>query len=355
MGDSNPYKDSVGNATVSLPIVAVLAYGNQSYYTPESDYESMMEVAFFLNKYYLWVVFAIGFPGNLSTIITIIRMRSLGSFTLYVVILAVMDNLAITLKLLIYQILQKKVNIGTSGCRTFQFFGNFMVSYANWVLVIMAVERLLAVKYPLKIQKLMNCKRSVLALSIVGSVIAGIYLPILWTAYFNEIQQTCCFDTSSAWLLSFLQWANVSMSAFIPFSVLTVCNLLIVRVIKESFRVRNALRSMQQTVGLKHKTSFYKYDVSVQRQVTIMLFTTTLVFVVLMFPLCAFKVADSRWKVEPLSNEYAAKYLVYQLSYMLCDSTHAVNFYLYFLSARKFRSHFLAMSSCATPTRAASL
>ncbi|RUS91829.1 hypothetical protein EGW08_000400 [Elysia chlorotica] len=355
MGDLKTYKDSVGNATVSLPTISPSAYGNQSFYTPESHYQSIIDVAFFLNKYYLWVVFAIGFPGNLSTIITIVRMRSLGSFTLYVVVLAVMDNLAISLKLLFYQIFENKVNMGTSGCRTFHFFGNFMVSYANWVLVIMAVERLLAVKYPLKIQKLMNCRRSIVALSIVGSVIAGIYLPILWTAYYNETHQACDFDNSSPRLLSFLQWANVSMSAFIPFSVLTVCNLLIVRVIRESFRVRNALRSMQPAVGLKHKSSFYKYDISVQRQVTIMLFTTTLVFVLLMFPLCAFKVADTHWKVEALSNEYAAKYLVYQLSYILCDSTHAINFYLYFLSARKFRNHFLAMSSCATPTRATSV
>ncbi|GFR71998.1 thyrotropin-releasing hormone receptor [Elysia marginata] len=354
MSDFETYKQSIGNETVVLPTVETIALGNQSAITPESDYQKIIDVAFFLGKYYLWVVFAVGFPGNLSTIITIIRMRSLGSFTLYVVILAVVDNLAIGVKLLFYQILENKVNIATSGCRIFYFLGNFMVSYANWVLVIMAVERLVAVKYPLKIQKLMNCRRSMLALSIVGSVIAGVYLPLLWTVYFNEENRFCDYD-GSAQLLSFLQWANISISAFIPFTVLTVCNLLIVRVLKESFRVRHALRSMQQTVALKPKASFYKYDVSVQRQVTIMLFTTTLVFVLLMFPLCAFKVVDKHWKVRNLSNEYAAKYLVNQLSYILCDSTHAVNFYLYFLSARKFRSHFLAMSSCATPTRAASL
>ena len=354
MGDSIAYTDNFGNVTVPLPPVAPLPNTNYTGQMPDDNYQAIMDVAFFLNKYYLWVVFAIGFPGNLSTIITIIRMRSLGTFTLYVVILAVMDNLALFLKLLFYQMLMNKVNIGTVGCRAFNFFGNFMVTSANWILVIMAVERLLAVRYPLKIQKLMNCKRSCIALSIVGLVIGGVYLPVLWIAYYNVEYQTCHF-TGSAQLQKYLQWINVSMSAFIPFSVLTVCNFLIVRVIKESFRVRNALRSMQQSVALKRKSSFYKYDVSVQRQVTVMLFTTTLVFVLLLFPLCAFKVADAHWTVTPESNEYAIKYLVLQFTYIMCDSTHAVNFYLYFLSARKFRGHFLAMSSCATPTRATSL
>ncbi|GFN80411.1 thyrotropin-releasing hormone receptor [Plakobranchus ocellatus] len=349
MGDS--YLNNSSSASTST-------YSNQSRLQYEDGYQSIMDVAYFLNEYYLWVVFAIGFPGNLATIITIVRMRSLGSFTLYVVILAMTDNLAICLKLTFYQLLRNTVNIGTAGCRIFNFFGNFFVTSANWVLVIMAVERLLAVRYPLKIQKLMNCKRSAVALTIVGTVIATVYVPILWLVYYDDYHQTCIVDQSSVRLVSYLQWANVSMFAFIPFSVLTICNLLIVRVIKESFRVRSALRSMQQTVALKPKSSLYKYDVFIQRQIMLMLFTSTLVFVLLLFPICAFNVADPYWEdsVRPRSREYAIKYLIFQLTYILCDSTHAVNFYLYFLSARKFRRHFLAMSSCGAPfTRAASL
>ncbi|CAL1546928.1 unnamed protein product, partial [Lymnaea stagnalis] len=299
-----------------------------------------------INKYYLWLIFAIGFPGNLASIVTIFRMRSLGSFTLYVVLLAVMDNLALLLKLTIYQLLVDKINIATSGCRILIFLATFCNSYANWILVLMAAERLVAVRYPLKIQEYLGYRKSIMWICIVGVVIAGAYAPILWMFYYNTEFTTCLVTPDSADLMKYLHWTNISLSAFIPFLCLAVFNVLIMRVIRQSFRLRNALRNVNST-PLARRSSCY--DISIQRQIMLMLFTATLVFVVFLFPLCALNVANVYWDVEPRSLGHAIKYLCSQIAFLLFDSTHALNFYLYFLSARKFRSHFLRMSSCSAP------
>ena len=58
---------------------------------------------------YMWVIFAFGFPGNLISLVIILRLRSFGSPALYVATLAVVDNMAIVVKLLLLQFGEYKV------------------------------------------------------------------------------------------------------------------------------------------------------------------------------------------------------------------------------------------------------
>lgn len=320
-----------------------LSSNMSSIYASESGYQEVLDVAFVINKYYLWVIVAVGFPGNMATITTIVRMRSFGSFTFYVAVLATVDNLAIAVKTMLYQLYENQINITTAGCRTLFFLGNFLATFANWILVLMAVERLVAVRYPLKIKKYLGCRKSSMAIFSVGIIIGGLYAPILWISYFNEKKWLCVLDRDIKEMTVILYWVNVLLFAFIPFVILALCNLFIVCAIRKSFRIQSSMRDLH-TMSIKRRSSC-NY-MSVQRQIMFMLFTSTLVFVVFLFPLCAFQVANGYWRVVPQTRGYAIKYLINQIAYVLCDSTHAVNFYLYFLSAKKFRCHFLRMTSC---------
>ncbi|XP_059178874.1 FMRFamide receptor-like [Physella acuta] len=317
--------------------------GTYDDYSAEDGYYDIMSVVLFINKYYLWIILFIGLPGNFSTIITISRMRRLGSFTMYVVLLAVMDNLAIILKITVYQLLNNKNEVGTGGCRSLLFFATFFTSYANWILVMMAVERLVAVRYPLKIQKYLGYRRSVLWNITIGFILAAMYIPILWMAYYDEQSISCNVHTEPSELASYLHWTNISLFAFIPFICLALFNVLILRVIRQSFKLRNALRNVNSSSSPRRSTST---DNSTQRQIMLMLFTSTLVFVIFIFPACALTVSQTYWPVTVLTRGYAIKYLFSQVSYVLADSTHALNFYLYFLSARKFRRQFIRMWTC---------
>ena len=58
---------------------------------------------------YMWVIFAFGFPGNLVSLVIILRLRSFGSPALYVAALAVVDNVAIVVKLILVQFGEHKV------------------------------------------------------------------------------------------------------------------------------------------------------------------------------------------------------------------------------------------------------
>ncbi|KAH9525792.1 hypothetical protein Btru_002377 [Bulinus truncatus] len=315
---------------------------NNVTYGWDSEDSSIYAVALVINEYYLWPIFAIGFPGNLASIFTIFRMRNLGSFTLYVVLLAIMDNCALLVKLTMYQLFKGQVNIGTYGCRGFLFLGTFSTTYANWLLVLMATERLIAVRYPLKIQKYLGYRKSIIWISVVGVFLFGVFCPILWVYTYEG--GACTIYSEYMGLMQFLRWVNPSLSAFIPFILLALINVLIMRVIRQSFRLRNTLRNLKANNPLGRRSSCH--DVSTQRQIMLMLFTSAFVFVVFVFPLCALSIASVYVDVQHGTIEYDVMYLCTQIAYLLFDSTHAINFYLYFLSARKFRNHFLRLALC---------
>ncbi|XP_012941961.1 uncharacterized protein LOC101854037 [Aplysia californica] len=61
------------------------------------DY-TIFTVAYYMNRYYLWVIFAFGFPGNIVSFITVLRMKPFTSPTGYVAALALVDNACLVFK-----------------------------------------------------------------------------------------------------------------------------------------------------------------------------------------------------------------------------------------------------------------
>lgn len=62
-----------------------------------------------LKQQYMWFIFSFGFPGNLVSFAVILRLRCFGSQAIYVATLAVVDNMAILVKLILLQVSQYKV------------------------------------------------------------------------------------------------------------------------------------------------------------------------------------------------------------------------------------------------------
>ena len=78
-----------------------------------------------------------------------------------------------------------------------------------------------------------------------------------------------------------------------------------------------------------------------QKQITVMLVIVCMVFVILITPHALFYAISTYWKYPRGTEEHALYLFVNQLIFMLSDATHAVNFYLYFFSTRRFRKRCL--------------
>ncbi|CAG5118532.1 unnamed protein product, partial [Candidula unifasciata] len=111
---------------------------------------TIFKVAHAINNYYLWVVFAFGFPGNIVSFITILRMKPVSSPTVYVAAVAFVDNMCLLFKFAFFILTKFDARLGDEGCSALIFLGSFAAHFANWLLVAMTVERCLAICLPLK-------------------------------------------------------------------------------------------------------------------------------------------------------------------------------------------------------------
>lgn len=85
-----------------------------------------------------------------------------------------------------------------------------------------------------------------------------------------------------------------------------------------------------------------------------MLVVVCIAYVVLITPLALFYGVMHRWSYEEKSLEHAKYLFTNQIVFCLADSTHAVNFYLYFFSTRRFRKRCLeTLFYCCFPRRRA--
>ncbi|XP_046551539.1 rhodopsin-like [Haliotis rubra] len=304
----------------------------------DNDWVQIDALAFHIETYYLWAIFALGFPGNCFTIITIIKMSPQRSLAVYIALLAIVDNLAIVNKLLMFVLTDNGVQIGIYGCKFLGFFGNFLITYGNWLLVGLSVERFAAVWFPFQIGKIWTFRKSLTVVMSITLPLVGLFLHLFWTMdyhYYASTKSVFCNINGKYiyFMVDVWNWINVLVYAVIPCVLLLIFNLLIIAGIVKSTKTRKYLNRSGS------KTDSAQADR--HRQITIMLVTSAIALVVLTTPRCVLLIMSPYLNPSNKSMEGAVLYLIDTIAYVECDSTHAINFYLYSLSARRFRCQFL--------------
>ncbi|XP_046346290.2 probable G-protein coupled receptor 139 [Haliotis rufescens] len=302
--------------------------------TSNEEYVYTLTVIGNVERYYMWFILVLGFPGNLASIVTILRMSRLKSATFYVAVLATVDNVALILKTIFMELLHHPNAFSVPGCRFMCFFGLVTAAFSNWILVAMATERFMAVRFPLRVASIWTLRRALVLTVVLFSLLCILHMHIFWTMV-NAVHG-CSYSpdyrhfTADTWY-----WISAFVYAFIPCSVLIMFNFLIVRSIQTSSKLRRQL-TVERDVSKKPQRVSGNHDT----QITIMLISVTIVFVILTIPRCAvILIITGDPPQSPM--EQVRHRLVDVLTSMFADSNHAINFFLYFFAARQFRFHFL--------------
>lgn len=301
------------------------------------------DVALFLNRYYLIIICAIGIPGNIAALITLAKMRPLSSSLLYMVALAVVDTVALIIKILYLQITTVNIPLLDVGCKLIFLFGTFSMQYSSWILVSMTVERFIAIWFPLKVSKWCTRQRAIIVMLVIGTLLMGLNFHYLWTYHEVEHSFYTYHCTSFPEYMDFENnvWYYLDGLAYsiIPFIVLIVCNIMIIVGIKRSSRKQRALTNKMDKLQSADKAKQ-------QSQITIMLVTISIVFVLFTMPNCIFFIIQGKINYLATPHSHAIWVLWMQVIFFLSDANHAINFYLYFLSGQKFRQKFKSMVCC---------
>ncbi len=192
--------------------------------TSSEDYTHTLTVIGNVERYYMWFILVLGFPGNLASIVTILRMTRLKSATFYVALLATVDNTALILKTVYMELLHQPHAFSTSGCRFMCFFGLVTAAFSNWLLVAMATERFMAVRYPMKVARIWTLRRALVLTAVLFCLLCILHLHIFWTMV-NAVHG-CSYSTDySHFTMGTWYWISASTYAFIPCSVLIIFNL----------------------------------------------------------------------------------------------------------------------------------
>ncbi|XP_035827491.1 putative G-protein coupled receptor F59B2.13 [Aplysia californica] len=298
-----------------------------------------------------WLILAIGVPANLVALFTMLRMKK-STGTCYVALLAAADmtNILVVCPLQIFGFGQTD-----ALCKMSQFLTNFTGCFANWTLVLICLERWITVRFPLQKNFYFTFRRAWLAALILGIVLLipnAVYLATVGVS--PETNNECGIlpehlDAVRKYLIPTTSYLYVPIPA----------GFLFLFIILIAVELRKLQRSREEIMGAKsYNSSSGNGNIVLQRQLadqartehalTIMLLIAAFTFVLLTLPLflVTVKAMPSYFKVgkNPLSS--ARFFMFHTVAKGLEVFSHAINFFIYFLSARKFRSELLKNWCC---------
>ena len=218
----------------------------------------------------------------------------------------------------------------------------------------MSLLRFVAVCYPMKKVYLLTKRRCYIS----ASVIAGVLLVPYATVYavmresvptsdaFNDkdVQKIHHCRTQEQYNTFFIyawSWISVSLYLLIPFVLIMGLTIAIVHSLVSARKHRRSLmRKGSNCPQTGFEKSLLKKTESTERMITVMLLIASVVFLVLVLPVSVYEIAFdfTGMQMQARGVKKARWEVVKQVVYFLADATHMVNFFLYFLTAKRFRS-----------------
>ncbi|XP_076460660.1 uncharacterized protein LOC143293567 [Babylonia areolata] len=318
-------------------------YSADIFEIPESE-KTMGDIATAIRFHYLIVVCAVGLPGNMAAILTIATVRPVSTATFLVALLAVSDSAALVVKLIINQLWLRPDLPNDDFCRTFAVT-NVFSSYANWVLVLIGFERLVAVMFPMVRHRFLSKRRVYLVCVLLALAISSIHAPVMAG---REARDWHCEPTEA--VRHYIQhvWPLLTtlVYALVPQVLLVFITTALFLALRKAGLRREQLMGSSAHVG---PGSIHRELRRSERAITSMTIAASLLFVLMVLPQCVYAMLYSYSRDFQAIIATRKEQLLKQIVFLLADSTHALNFYLYFLSVRRFRTYFWKMVRCERP------
>ena len=306
MNASTTESDDIGT-------VDVCCDGTESY-----DYRKVAQ--------YIWsyggpCLAVLGITGNiLSAIVMLCKSLRQNTSSVYLLALACLDTIMLLFtlgKMWISVVWDIDITaLSSVGCSMHHIVIRFVSHSEAWVLVLVAIERFVAVWWPLEVKTIFTRKLAIIQVICLTVVLALLDINILWTINFTPWHPMLkCQHTETvqyAWEL-----IDVFIATVIPFVVMIVCSVLIV--------VKLMMNKFRRASGR---------DIPVS-SITIMLMSVCITFIVTTLPLKFSGIFKGALKRS--CGCCFMMNVILPIGLMLQLSNYAVNFLLYCASGSKFR------------------
>ena len=279
-----------------------------------------------LNRYGIPTVIILGIPTNLLAFGVFLQPSArISSPFIYLATLAAVDSIYLGSNFGLYI---TSIAPALWDCKVLTYISIGSSASSNWVLMAMSVERMLVTRFPLQ-AKVWCTPRRARVVCVLGCVAAFFWaMPLLYFAGIDTNDHSCFLYVLGRKLDSIYFPVTQLITVAIPTIAMFVMNILIINMIE--MRRKNP-QSLQE-VDVNPKSESRQSNATT----TLLLMSFTFIFchLVLVGNFAVFSF------LNPMTSPttFAAAFLCYQLANMLKKINHAANFWLYFVSGKRFRT-----------------
>lgn len=289
----------------------------------------------------------VGLVGNLFSFLTVSRHQFRKLTTRRILcVLAVSDSLLLCTNPFNQNFMldlwgQDVRALSTFGCKLFFVLYRLGKISASWFIVLITIERFLAVIYPLKVKTWMT-KRVVLV-SIVAVYVMSLAVAASWS-FSTGIKDGVCIpdlaDEDSLAMHKAFVIFGACMYSIVPIVIMVILTPpVIVRIIKSHRRRKKlAQTSLERSTRETSKAS-------------VMLIAITLEYIILVTPITIVLISTF-WTNTPIFGSTDPRHVVLQaLALILEQLNNSINFFVYILCSQQFRKRFRDLVCCRKPVR----
>ena len=208
----------------------------------------------------------------------------------------------------------------------------------------------MSVCYPLKKIVLLTKTRCYTATALIS---VGLLIPyatgwLLMRTSIGTVGTRCgtFSNYASFWKNPWIPIMMPMLYLFIPFLAIIALNIHIVMALFAARRHRRSLMRKGSTGNqIEAERHLVQKQEKAENMITLMLVVTSGAFLLLTLPQCIFFMSSFQKDIteQGITLSKAQKNLFKEISYMLADSTHALNFLFYFFTVKRFRDFALGL------------
>ena len=321
------------------------------------DFPEYMAPNRYLQLYVPPVLLVLGTVGNLLSFVIMSRNMFKASTYSYLAALAIMDILVLYIGLLRMWVGSFSVDIQLISnwmCKLVTFLGYVSSVTSVWLIIAVTIERFIAVKFPLRAPRMCNVHRARIVILTMFIATCFLNMHYMWTVELkaddaNGTMSRQCEASSDHRVLvvEVWPWVDAAVYSLVPFTVITILNILIVRCVLAARRQRSSMQHgdiFNKYLSVNCQGSNVKRPVESSKKLTCMLLAVSFTFLLTTLPMNVLLLVRAftehynkdRDSLE-LKRHYAQMTLARTVAELLMYVNHSVNFFLYCATGRKFR------------------
>ncbi len=287
------------------------------------------------NKYWTPLIILIGLPGNFLAFLVLRKKENRRISTcVYMSALCISDTSLPCILAFVYYVyawpgwpmLYQDLDYYIIVCKLLTFFARAQLQFGSYIILFLSLDRFIIVHYPLK-SKIISTPRKSMAIILLLLLFAFGYNShnYFWTKAFPNAICVAYYGSSTE--MKVFSWLSIILNWLIPFSVLIVLNVSLIRTIKNRpLDFLEAIKSSRRSMS------------AIERQLSRMSVIICSIFLICFTP------ANIRYIYTPFIDTSkdpklcAAFSFFYHFSHRLLYTNSAINFFIYFISGHKFRS-----------------